>query len=150
MAYISNKLFFSLVQRRKVGLIGRTGCSKKFPPNANNLGEHACNNLWKRAKAVFVGQLGGDVSEFESAEQLHVEQFHSQASPDVCYKSEAYRTKGWCRVATGTKTATAWGICSSSCALFVSFLVPLLTCCMLRTTNHGRYIEIYLFVVMLW
>ena len=56
-------------------------------------------------------------NKMENAEQIHVFKSNPLEDPDICYKPEIYKSKGWCKLAVGSN---AWGICSPSCKYFVS------------------------------
>ena len=134
LAYTNTNLFYLLIQMRKPQRFGSTtGCLKTFPPNANHLKERTCKNLWKQAKRVFMRlpEAIKDITQysntFKRTDQIYVENADPRNDPDICYKSKAYKTKGWCRVVTTVNTAKTWGICSSSCRYFVSLVFARLT-----------------------
>ena len=74
----------------------------------NELGkEDECNAYWSEAERVMAQKFDNVLKrEFQAAHRILI-------NGKYCYKSELWKSKGWCKLADNMK----WGFCSSSCKI---------------------------------
>ena len=116
MSYFLFKIINNEKNPSNQGNIARdTICHSEYPLNwmerngiPNQLGkEDECNAYWKAANDVMFPK--SDIvlqREFKAAHRILV-------NGKYCYKSELWKSKGWCKLADNMK----WGFCSSSCKI---------------------------------